>query len=176
MKNVFLRYLAIVFGMSLSLAALGCEVYVDKGDKFSFGSALIGAHISQLKSFQHKSNSCFEDKKAGNFDCEYTDSNGISYAVDGTTIFEIDIHDVKNYHGLLIAGITSEDGIVKVLQKLRKLPKNFPIWSVAFPEAGEIVIGTGTCIRATNGSEWSYNLLFDGQGNLKSISTQLNWN
>jgi hypothetical protein len=170
-----------MFLLSLTLscgAAMGveCKIFVDQRDFYSFGRGSLGASKESLLNIRSKSKECVENLDGSYSDCEYTDSNGVSYLVEGKTIIRKEIRDLRIYQGRLIGGISSGDGLISVLKKLSSLPPEFPIWSVGFESNGGFILGTGTCIQARNGVEWSYNIYFDRSGSVRAVGAQLNWN
>lgn len=105
-------------------------------------------------------------------DCEYIDQKGISYLVHGNNITRIKIADLSNYSGNLLADLKANDHLINVVRKLKSLPSNFPTWTISAGDKSEIYLGTHTCMKGTNGTDWAYLLRFDKNGRLVSISEE----
>lgn len=152
-------------------SAVSC-VFDDRGDKLSIGHARIGDPQQLMPSgAQRIPDECFETAQGEVESCAYRASDGVTYIVHGTEVWQKEIRDLFSYSGTLIADIEGGDSILDVIGKLNSLPKNFPAWKYWKLSPAGFVIGTEPCLRSSNGAIWDYRLEFNEQGLLTSVSS-----
>ena len=147
-------------------------VFDDRGDRLSIGHVRIGDPQQLMPSDAHRiPDECVETAEGKVESCAYQASDGVTYVVHGTEVWQKEIRDLFSYSGTLIADIGGGDSILDVIGKLNSLPKNFPTWKYWKLSPSGFVIGTEPCLRSSNGAIWDYRLEFSGQGLLTSVSS-----
>ena len=169
-------FVALAMAPPLSLAE-DCVLYKDVNDALAIGSVALGSKVDRLPSGLKKSANCLEDRAKNYYDCEYIDRHGVAYLVEGDRLIRSEVRDLASVRGAFIGGIVFGDSFLDVLRKFRSLPTGFPNWVASSESPGKgFILGTGTCLQASNGTAWSYYLKFSEDGRLASVGSRVLWN
>ena len=150
--------------------AYDCKVYDDKTRATAFGKRKLGDVVKQIPKKIRLPNCVVFDNDTA--DCEFIDTDQVSYLVNGNTIIKKTINNVHSHRGRLPLGLFSSDTILTVLEKSRKLPEKFPLWFAFATDKRTFMLSTGTCLGKSDADAYALNLFFDAQGKILSISMQ----
>jgi hypothetical protein len=173
--------LIVVSHISTAWAGECEKIYQERGDELSFGTRKMGdtPEWSRVKKQAAASGICRYDEKHSYADCEYQDANGVlNLAFENVIVRQI--LEFGSYRGKPVAGISGQDRLIDVLRKLGTFGDGFPLlWitplnphsddAPANPDA--VVLGTG-CLRNSRGFEFAYEILFDKNYRIKSITAR----
>jgi hypothetical protein len=156
------------------------KIYTERGDELSFATRKMGdtPEWSRVKKQAATGGTCDYKEKLQAADCEYRDANGVRNLAFGKEIVR-QILEFGSYRGKSIAGISGQDKLIDVLRKLRTFGDGFPLlWITPLNPHGDeapmnpdsFVVGTGLCLRNKLGTHFGFDILFDRNYRIKSIT------
>jgi hypothetical protein len=154
-------------------ALAACKIVDDVGNRFKIGLHQIGTPMLRLMSLEELR--LCNAKGSEDAICETTDARGATIRSRLVEPLEESVVQMssaavgQNFNGTLIAGVSFGDKMFDAVHKMRVLPWQLADWNIIHKNTGT-TFDTGFCLRAGNGTIWSYRLEFDLDGRLISAA------
>ena len=166
-----MRALWLCLLLSASSFADDCKIFPDSGGQWSVGSIRLGSSGQQVAGFR-RSKHCLVSE--GYSDCEYFDSGGLAYLVEGNAVVRVEARRTSVSGPRVFPwGLELGDGLSRALSKLSRPANGSPALFIVPRDNGGAVISTGSCIEDPSGERFEFYLQFDAKLKLMLVGTRI---